>query len=200
MKHPGQRATAIGDDAKSLQPSAKWEWLMVRGILTFAIGTGAFFFPLAAVYGLAFVFAAVAFADGVISLAINVPRARRSHDPWRLLLFRGVIGILIGLGFVVTPALATMSYTLVALTILAAWAIMSGVHEISTALLLRKERSQEWLLAASGVVSILFGAVIVFVAVTYPAGFLVLAWVFAIYAMVSGLMVAGEALRRRRTG
>jgi uncharacterized membrane protein HdeD (DUF308 family) len=94
---------------------------------------------------------------------------------------------------------ATLSYALATLGVLSAWAILTGVLEIAAAIRLRKEIKGEWLLALSGVLSILLGlAVPVALYLNPPATILSVAWVIAIYAVIAGLVLIGFGLRLRQ--
>jgi uncharacterized membrane protein HdeD (DUF308 family) len=84
---------------------------------------------------------------------------------------------------------------LVLLFFIAGWAIAAGVFEIVGAIRLRKEIKDEWLLIASGVVSVLFGVLILM----FPgAGALGLAFAIGVFALVYGFLLVGFALRLRK--
>jgi uncharacterized membrane protein HdeD (DUF308 family) len=69
--------------------------------------------------------------------------------------------------------------------LIAAWAVVVGVLLIIWAIRLRQEISDEWLMILFGVLSIIFGF-LVFNNVL--AGVLSLAWIFAIYMIVGGIL------------
>ena len=68
----------------------------------------------------------------------------------------GVLGIAAGAVTLAWPGLTG----LVLLFFIAGWAIASGVFQIVGAIKLRKEIDDEWLLIASGALSVLFGCLI----------------------------------------
>jgi uncharacterized membrane protein HdeD (DUF308 family) len=75
-----------------------------------------------------------------------------------------------------------------------AWAIIGGVSEIVAAIQLRKEIQGEWLLALSGLASVLFGLVALF----WPgAGALTLVWLIDFYAVLFGMLLISLGLRLR---
>ena len=74
-------------------------------------------------------------------------------------------------------------------------AIVRGVLDLVAAVRLRREIEGEWLLALSGVLSIIFG-VVVFL---FPsAGALTIAWLMGIYAAAWGIVLIGLGIRLRR--
>ena len=80
------------------------------------------------------------------------------------------------------------------LTLIAGWSILHGSFEIVGAIRLRKEIEGEWLLIASGLLSVAFGVLVLL----YPgAGALALVWLIAAYAVVFGLMLIALSLRLR---
>ena len=84
---------------------------------------------------------------------------------------------------------------LVLLYFIAGWAIAAGVFEIVGAIRLRKEIDGEWLLIASGLVSVLFGVLILM----FPgAGALGLAFTIGIFALIYGFLLVGFSLRLRK--
>jgi uncharacterized membrane protein HdeD (DUF308 family) len=80
--------------------------------------------------------------------------------------------------------------------LIAAWALITGVFEIVAAYRLRRVIAGEWMLALSGVLSLLFG-VLVF---AFPAaGAVGIAWLMGVYAAAAGLLLIslGVQLRTR---
>jgi uncharacterized membrane protein HdeD (DUF308 family) len=75
-----------------------------------------------------------------------------------------------------------------------AWAIVTGVFEIAAAIRLRRYIKGEWLLALSGIISVLFG----FLVFAFPtAGAVGIAWVLGIYAVAAGMVLVALGVRLR---
>jgi uncharacterized membrane protein HdeD (DUF308 family) len=145
------------------------------------------------------VFAAYCFIDGIASLVAGMRGAREPGHRWGALVFSGIVGILIGVLFLLAPLVATVTYSIVVLVMLATWAIVTGVLEIVAAVRLRKEIEGEWLLGASGAISVLLGLGIVVLAVPNPvASILSAAWLIALFAFGTGLVLVTQALRLRK--
>ena len=100
-------------------------------------------------------------------------------------------GILVGLITLVTPGITA----LVLLYFIAFWAIAIGIMQIAGAIRLRKEIDNEWILIASGVVSVLFGLILI---VQPGAGALGLLFVIGIYAILHGILLISLAFRLRQ--
>ena len=180
-------------------PAHNWKWFMVRGVVALALGVGAIVFPLSAVFAFTMVFAAYCLIDGVASLVAGVRGAREPGHRWGALIFSGIIGILIGVMFLVMPLVTTVAYTFVVLFMLAAWAIITGALEIVAAIRLRKEIEGEWLLGLSGAISVLLGIAIVVLVLPHPlASILSAAWLIAFFAFGTGVVLVMQALRLRR--
>ena len=111
---------------------------------------------------------------------------------WPLIII-GVLGLLAGLIILWNPELGGITLTYV----IAAWAIVTGILTIISALRLREEIDNEWWLVLSGVLAIIFG-VLVFTNIL--AGILTIAWVFGIFAIVVGILSIVLALRVRDFG
>jgi uncharacterized membrane protein HdeD (DUF308 family) len=169
-----------------------WWSLVIRGFLGIAIGIVTFVWPGITLAALVFLFAGYAFVDGVMSLA-GAMRAVAAHERWGALLFEGIAGIAVALVTVFWPAITALGLVLV----IAAWAIVTGIAEIAAAVRLRKVISGEWLLALSGVLSVVFGLLLAAIPV---AGAIVLAIWFGVYALVFGVILVALGFRLRNWG
>ena len=80
------------------------------------------------------------------------------------------------------------------LYLIAAWALVRGIFEIVTAIQLRKEISYEWALIISGLISIIFGIVLL---ANPGAGALAMVVVIGAFALMFGVMMIVLAFRVR---
>jgi uncharacterized membrane protein HdeD (DUF308 family) len=183
---PGRGALATSGLAFEL--SKKWWVLLLRGILLIIAGLLAFVSPVTWVI---FVGVYMLF-DGMSFLLAGFSDQPGGQSRWPLLII-GILGLLAGLIILWNPALGGITLTYV----IAAWAIVTGVLTIITALRLREEIDNEWWLVLSGVLAIIFG-VLVFQNVL--AGILTIAWVFGIFAVVVGILSIALAFRVRDFG
>ena len=179
-------------------PAHNWGWFMLRGIVALLLGIGAIIFPLSAVFAFTMLFAAYCFVDGIASLIAGIHGAHAPGHRWGALVFSGIVGIVIGILFVVMPLVATFTYAFLALVMLAAWSIITGVLEIAAAVRLRREMEGEWLLGLSGLISVLLAIGIIALVIPYAAAtILSAAWLIAIFAFTSGIVLVAQALRLR---
>ena len=77
---------------------------------------------------------------------------------------------------------------------IAFWAVFTGILEIMTAIRLRNEITNEWLLALGGVLSIGLGILLFLQPV---AGSLAIIWIIAGYALVFGIVLVILGIRLR---
>jgi len=179
-------------------PVHNWKWFMVRGAVALLLGVGAIVFPLSAVFAFTMLFAAYCLIDGIASLVAGARGAREPGHRWGALVFSGVIGILVGVLFLLMPLVATVAYSFLVLVMLAAWSIITGTLEIVAAIRLRREIEGEWLLGVSGGISVLLGIGVIVLILPYPvASILTAAWLIAFFAFTSGLVLVAQALRLR---
>ena len=143
---------------------ARHWWVMaVRGLAAVVFGLLAFAWPGMTLAVLVLLFGAYALVDGVLAIVV----ALRGGTDHRLFMgLEGVVGVLAGLAAFVFPGLTA----LVLLYIIAFWAVLTGVLEVVAAVRLRRVISNEWGLIIGGVLSVLFGIVLIVVAGCGSAG------------------------------
>lgn len=179
-------------------PVHNWKWFLLRGILALLLGAGAILFPLSAVFAFTMLFAAYCFVDGVASLTAGIRGGQEPGHRWGALVFSGIVGILIGILFLVMPLIATITYAFIVLVMLAAWAIITGILEILVAVRLRREIEGEWLLGLSGAISVLLGIGVIVLVIPNPAAsILSAAWLIAFFALGTGIVLVAQAMRLR---
>jgi uncharacterized membrane protein HdeD (DUF308 family) len=138
---------------------------------------------------LVLLFGAYVFADGVLGTWTAIA-GRADHEYWWLMLLRGLLGIGVGVLAFVEPRVVVLAL----LFYMAIWAIATGVLEIATAIRLRREIEGESLLILSGLLSVLFGVVLV----AWPgASALALLWLIATFAVVFGVVLVILAFKAR---
>jgi uncharacterized membrane protein HdeD (DUF308 family) len=170
--------------------SDHWWLFLIRGIAAIIFGILAFAWPGVTLVLLVLFFGAFALVDGIASLIAAITGRGATAPRWWLAIV-GLAGIAAGLLTFFWPGLTA----LVLLYFIAGWAIAMGVFQIIGAIQLRKEIDNEWLLILSGVVSVLFGILLLAVPGT---GLLALIWLIAIDAIIFGVLVIGFGLRLRK--
>lgn len=161
--------------------SKYWWVLLLRGILSILFGIVAYTSPGLTLALLVTFFVAWMFVDGVFDVVAAIG-GRKENEHWWVLLLEGLLGIAFGIIAFQAPAITTV----VLLIYVAAWAIATGVMRVILAVRLRKEIEGEWLLALSGLASILFGVLMM---ARPAAGALALLWVVAAWAIVIGALL-----------
>jgi uncharacterized membrane protein HdeD (DUF308 family) len=172
-----------------------WWAFVLRGIVAVLFGLLAFFLPGMALLTLVFLFGIYAIADGVLSIAAairsrRVDRRAEDAQPWWAILILGIFSILAGVLAFVWPGLTAVAL----LYLIAAWALVSGVMSIVAAIRLRKQIRGEWLLALTGVLSIMLGVLLALF--PGPGLLTVVIWIGA-WAFVTGILQIALGIRLR---
>jgi uncharacterized membrane protein HdeD (DUF308 family) len=161
---------------------------LVRGVLAIIFGIVAWIWPGLTLLTLIYLFAAYCLIDGVLDLIAIFSDAGRSR--WFALLLEGILGIGAAIIAIAWPGLTALTLVWV----IGAFAVISGVLRIITAIRLRAEIDNEWWMGLSGLVSIVFG-ILLFV---WPgAGALGLVWMIGIWAIVLGVVLIAFGFRMR---
>lgn len=167
--------------------TSRWWTLVMRGIAAVLFGIFAFAAPKGSLYALVILWGVYALVDGVFALAFAFWRGRRGLR-WGWWVFHGVLGLGAGLVTFAWPGITALALV----TIIAVWAMLSGIAAITAAVRLRHILSGEWLLATSGVLSVLCGVLLV----VYPrSGALAIVWVIGTYAILAGILLTTLGLR-----
>lgn len=166
-----------------------WWLLLLRGLCAILFGVLTFVWPGLTLVTLVLFYGAFALVDGVLAIIAAIKGGDPAPRWWLAIL--GVFGIAAGVLTFLWPGLTA----LVLLFFIAGWAIAVGVMQIIGAIKLRHEIEGEWLLIAGGVLSIIFGLVML----AMPgAGALALIFVIGAYAIVYGVLLVSFSLRLRR--
>ena len=170
--------------------TAHWWVLLLRGILSIAVGVIAIAVPGVTAIALALLFAAYALISGIASIVAAIRTSHAEGTHWVWLLAGGIISVLFGATALIVPGIALLYLVF----LIAAWAVITGVTEIMTAWRLRDAITGEWLWIIAGAFSIIFGII---VALEPAAGIFVVVYIFAFYAMLAGVTFVGLSLRLR---
>jgi len=166
-----------------------WWAIALRGLVAVLFGIAAFIWPGITLWMLVALFGAYALVDGIFAV-IESFRRDVVGERWWALLFEGFIGIAIGALTFFWPGLTAMGL----LFLIAFWAIVTGVFEIITAIRLRHEISGEWMMALIGVISIVFGILLL----ARPlAGALSLVLLIGAFVFVMGVLMIALAFKLR---
>jgi uncharacterized membrane protein HdeD (DUF308 family)/HSP20 family molecular chaperone IbpA len=162
-------------------------FLIIRGLVGIALGVLAMFWPGITLVILVGIFGLYASLDGLANLLLGFRSSRGRSWPQ---IVQGLVGIAAGVLTFIWPTVTALLLVL----FIGAWAIVAGVLEVTAAVRLRKVIKGEWLLALSGLMSMLLGALVF----AFPAGGAVgIAWRLGIYAAAAGVVLVTLALRIR---
>jgi len=159
-----------------------WSSLAIRGVCALLFGIVAFMMPGLTLTTLVLIWGIYALIDGGLALVAGF-----KAKIWSLV-FLGLVGVLAGIGAFIYPGMTA----LVLLYFIAVWSIITGVLAIVTAIRLRKEITGEWALGLAGLLSLLFGAMLV----ARPGeGALTIIYLLAAYAVAFGILLLILAFR-----
>lgn len=167
-----------------------WWLVVVRGLLAILFGLTALFWPGLTWLVLVLMFGIYAIVDGVLAMLSGLVSSRYSRR-WWMFLVEGVISVAAGVIALLRPGLAS----LVLIMVIAAWAILTGILEIIAAIRLRREITNEWMLALGGFISIVFGVLMLF---QPAAGSLVITLMIGAYALMFGVLLVILGFRLRK--
>jgi uncharacterized membrane protein HdeD (DUF308 family) len=176
----------------SIALATNWWSLVVRGVAALLFGILTIMWPGITLTALVFLFAGYALIDGIVNIA-GMVKAIHGHERWGVMLLEGIVGVVAAVVSVAWPAITAVALVY----LIAAWAIVTGVFEVAAAMRLRKHVSGEWLLALSGIASLIFGILLMVAPLT---GALVMALWIGAYALIFGALLVVLGFRLQRWG
>jgi uncharacterized membrane protein HdeD (DUF308 family) len=171
-----------------------WWAVALVGVLAVILGIYSLSAPAMTLAAMVGAFGAFSLFSGLVQLVAGFRRDPAAHDdaPSRTwLIVAGAVGIIAGLVTFFYPAM-----TLVTLyTVIAVWAIVSGIAQVATAIVHRHELSHTWLVALGGVVSVVLGG---YLLARPVVGMIALAYAIGIYAIVHGITLIAASIPLKR--
>jgi uncharacterized membrane protein HdeD (DUF308 family) len=166
-----------------------WWAFVLQGVLAIGVGIAAFVVPGPTLAAFIAVFATYAIVTGAFEI---VGGFSTTNGPKWSLVVGGLVGVAVGLIAVLQPAATAVSVTL----LVAIYAIATGAARAMAAFALRNF-SQTWMLGLSGVVSVIFGVLLI---AAPGEGVLAVLWLIGFYAIFAGVSAIAFGLRLRSFG
>ncbi|MER6947315.1 HdeD family acid-resistance protein [Nonomuraea sp. NPDC000554] len=165
-----------------------WWLILVRGILALIFGVLALVWPGLTLLALVILFGAYALVSGIFALFAAFKHGVKSRA-W--LILSGILGIVAGILAFVWPGITSLAL----LYVVAFWALFSGVSEVIAGIALREMITNEWTLIVGGILSVIFGILLII----WPgAGLLTLVWLLGIFAILYGIAMVVLSFRVKK--
>lgn len=174
--------------------AAKYWWLLLlRGILLIGLGIMMIAWPQATVLVFAVLFAAYLIVDGVLNIFQGF-QDRKAGQPSAGNFTIGILAIVFGIIVLVWPhGVGTAIVILIAI-----WAILAAIAGIAAGLRLRSIAGSGWgWFLAWGILAGIFGIALI---VNPSAGIQTIVWLIAIWAIMSGIVLAAFSFVVRKVG
>ena len=166
------------------------ESLAFRGLVALAFGVLTLVWPGLTLTGFLVLFGVFVLLDGLGAFAalIGSNPVARSHRWWYLL--HGCLGVGVGVLTLASPDLTALAF----LYLIAAWALIAGAIGLVMAMRDRTRETHRWRDAASALLAIVFGALLVI----FPgAGALAITWLIGWWAVIAGLFLLWQVGQQR---
>lgn len=170
---------------------AHWWVFLVRALVALLFAVACFLLTGAAIVALVIWIGIFFILDGILMIVGAIRSGLDSHHShWWWQAAGGVIGIAAGLLVLSRPDIAALTLAY----FVAAWAYLTGILELATAIRLRRVLPNEWMWIVNGVLSILLG---ILISLFPEAGLVALVWWLGFYALLAGIAMAFLAFRLR---
>ena len=166
-----------------------WWIVALRGILAVAFGLYALFVPGLALAAIIMAFGVVVLLAGILAIVAGV-RRQAEHQPSWPLIAEGIVCIAFGVLALLKPGATAVAW----LYLISGFAVVSGILHIAAGVELRKQVEGEWVLIVNGILTTIFGILMVLL----PwAGLLSLVWLVGAYSLFFGILLLVLAVRLR---
>ena len=168
----------------------KWWTFTLRGIFAILFGVFALVWPGATIVALTIFFGCYLLADGIFAVAAGLVTSGE-YSRWWTLVLEGLAGIILGLLTLVLPAMTAQAVVY----LIGAWAVVTGVLELSSAIQLRRQIANEIVMILSGLISIILGIMLF----AFPIeGAVSLVWLIGVFSLLFGFSLVLLSLRMRQ--
>jgi uncharacterized membrane protein HdeD (DUF308 family) len=167
--------------------SKNWWATVLRGLLAIGVGVLAWSRPDIFWASLVLVFGIYAIVDGVFAIIAVFTEETRDRA---LHFVEGILGVVVGTIVFLYPDQAGTAIVLV----IGLWAAASGLVEIGSAIRLRREIADEWLLGLGGASSVILGVILI---VRPQFGQVTTTYVLGTYGLVFGVILVMLGFRLR---
>jgi uncharacterized membrane protein HdeD (DUF308 family) len=183
-------AQDLTQSARELCRKTWWVYLL-GGIASVAFGVIALMKPGAALLVIAMFFAAYLIIDGAFNFASAV--THRSKQGWGMMMLFGLLSVVLGGYMLAVPPVSMIAvvYTVAIVS------LFFGATQILLGIKVRKEIKGEWVLYLTGLMSLLFGLLILF---RVDIGGLTIIYMIAFWALTIGVLRIIFAFRARAFG
>jgi uncharacterized membrane protein HdeD (DUF308 family) len=162
--------------------------LLIRGVVAVLFGVLVILWPGPTVIALVFLFGIYAIIDGVTSIGQYI-RNKESRSAWQIV--GGIVSVLAGVVALVWPDITALVLAIV----IGVWAVILGVSQIALAFEVKKTVRRWWLWLVTGIVTTLFGLLMMI----FPgAGILSLLGLLSAFAIVTGALLIASGIELRR--
>lgn len=177
--------------------AAKTWWLvLLRGIAALLLGLVLSINPAATIMILVQFLGVYWFLDGLFTLIQSI-KGRKIYKKWGWGVFVGIFSILASIVIISRPLASSILTVTFLAYFIAFWAMFFGILSIVTGIRLRKEISNEWSMVLNGLLSTLFGVVLL----TSPImSAMVMVWIVAIFSVVNGIVLIVLSFRVKKLG
>ncbi len=172
-----------------------WWLVLLRGIVMLLMGILLVSRPLPTLIVLVYLLGFYWFFDGIFTLIASI-RGRKSHKDWGWGgIFVGIISVLAGVVVFTQPYISAVIGVTFVIYVVAFMVLASGIWSIITGIRLRKEISNEWSMILGGMLSAIFGILLM---INPLVSAMTLVWLMGMFALSGGIILIVISFRIRK--
>ncbi|MCK4560985.1 MAG: HdeD family acid-resistance protein [Calditrichia bacterium] len=171
-----------------------WWLVLLRGIVILLLGILLVSRPLPTLIVLVYLLGFYWFFDGIFTLIASI-RGRKSHKDWGWGIFVGIISALAGVVVFTQPYISAVIGATFVIYVVAVMVLISGIWSIITGIRLRKEISNEWSMILGGLLSAIFGILLM---INPLVSAMTLVWLIGVFALAGGIILIVISFRIRK--